>query len=65
MRLLTRARHNTPRVCTSVLFIGSVCPSVCLFVCYSTSHSSNVCSSQKRYPLPNGRRRSENKGGFP
>ena len=29
MRLLTRARHNAPRVCTSVLFIG-VCKSVVL-----------------------------------
>ena len=26
---------------------------VCVCVCYSTSHLSNVCSSQKRYHLPN------------
>ncbi|CAI8010429.1 hypothetical protein GBAR_LOCUS6875, partial [Geodia barretti] len=28
----------------------------CVSVCYSTYHLSNVCSSQKRYHLPNGRR---------
>ena len=33
---------------------GTVVGSVCLSVCYSISHSSNVCSSQKRYHLPNG-----------
>ncbi|CAI8011712.1 hypothetical protein GBAR_LOCUS7516, partial [Geodia barretti] len=27
------------------------------FVCYSQSHFSSVCSSQKRYHLPNRRRR--------
>ena len=32
--------------------VGSVC--VCVSVCYSTSHFSNVCSSHKRYDLLNG-----------
>ncbi|CAI8026742.1 Receptor-type tyrosine-protein phosphatase alpha [Geodia barretti] len=35
MRLLTRARHSAPRVCTSVLFIGFVCVCVCLLLSIS------------------------------
>ena len=31
---------------------GRVVGSVCLCVCYSTSHFSNVCSSHKRYDRP-------------
>ena len=52
---------NPRRACTArVTVVGFVC--VC--VCYSTSHLSNVSSFQKRYHLPNGRRRSENMWGF-
>ena len=36
---------------------GTVVVSVCLSVCYSTSHFSNVCSS---HDLLNGQRRSSN-----
>ena len=46
-----RSIVNPRRACAArVTAVGSVC--VC--VCYSTSHLSNVCSSQKRYHLPNG-----------
>ena len=44
---------------------GTVVGSVCLSVCYSTSHFSNVCSSHKRYDLFNGQRRSENSNDAP
>ena len=33
---------------------GTVVGSVCLCVCYLTSHFSNVRLSHKRYDLPNG-----------
>ena len=46
--LLTLGAHAQRGYCSWV------CLSVCLFVCYSISHLSNVCSSQKRYRLPNG-----------
>ena len=38
--------------------------SVCLFVCYSTSHLSNICSSHERYGVLDGQRRSESLTGF-
>ena len=43
-----------PRRACAARVCSWVCLSVCLFVCYSISHFSNVCSSQKRYRLPNG-----------
>ncbi|CAI8026790.1 hypothetical protein GBAR_LOCUS15352 [Geodia barretti] len=44
---------NPRRACAArVTVLGSVRVSVC----YSTSHLSKVCSSQKRYHLPNERR---------
>ena len=43
---------------------GIVVGSVCLSVCLSVTHFSNVRSSHKRYDLLNGQRRSENLCGF-
>ena len=52
---------NPRRACAArVTVVGFVC----LFVCYSIAHSSNVCSSHKRYDLLNGQRRSEISNSF-
>ena len=59
-------------ICTKIITLGahaqrgygSCVLCVCLSVCYSTSHFSNVCSSHKRYDLLNGQRRSEISNGF-
>ena len=52
---------NPRRACAARV---TVVVSVCLCVCYSQSHLSNVLSSHKRYDLLNGQRRSEISNSF-